>query len=242
MLRLAVLELPAVWNDRAGVLARVDDRLTQGPEIDLVLLPETAFTGYVSSRGSFDLRRFAEPLDGPTIVAVSELARKHRTCLVAPLVLREEGREGPLYFNAMVAVGKTGERIALYRKRHPWFPEAWATAGTSEPPVFEVEGVKVTIGICYDVHFLADDAGAALRASDLLLFPSAWVDEDDTKIPTLARLARQFSITVANANWAPGVVQLPGQGDSCILDPEGRIVSAVRPGESRADAVVERRR
>lgn len=223
----------------------VDEGLARGPETDLVLLPEAAFTGYVSPRGSFDLTRFAEPLDGPTMAAVSELARKHRTCLVAPLILREkvsEVSEGEAYFNAMVAVAKTGKQIAVYRKRHPWFPEEWATAGASEPPVFEVDGVKVTIGICFDIHFLADDASAALRASDVLLFPSAWVDEEDSKVPTLARLARAFSISIANANWAPGVVQVPGQGDSCILDPEGRIVSAVRAGESRADAVVERRR
>ncbi|AKV04505.1 5-aminopentanamidase [Labilithrix luteola] len=238
MLRVTVVELPAVWDDRLGVLALLDDELARGPSTDLVLLPEAAFTGYVSPRGSFDLRRFAEPLDGPTIGAVSELARKHRTSIVAPLVLRE----GAACFNAMAVVDERGATVAVYRKRHPWFPERWATAGTTEPPMFEVQGVRVTMGICFDVHFLADDATDALRGSDLLLFPSAWVDEEDTKIPTLARLARRFEISIANANWAPGVVQLPGQGDSCILDPEGRIVSAVRAGETRADAVVERRR
>ena len=74
--------------------------------------------------------------------------------------------------------------------------------------------------------------------ADLLVFSSAWVDEEATRVPLLASLARQFDLAVANANWGPGVVVVPGQGDSCILDRRGRPLATVAPGDRRADAVV----
>ena len=232
VLRVSVLELPARWNDLRGGLADVD-ALLAGRATDLAIVPEMAFTGYVSPRGNFDLRRFAEPLDGPTIDASVALARKHDTHLVVPLVLVE----GERFFNTSIVVNGTGI-VASYRKRHPWVPEQWATAGHEAPPLFSVAGHTITLGICYDAHFLPHDAHDALVRAELLVFTSAWVDEEDSRAPLLASLARQFGLAVANANWAPGVVVVAGQGGSCILDRHGHALARVAAGDRRADATL----
>ncbi len=232
VLRVTVLELPARWNDVRGALAEVDTLLA-GRVTDLAIVPEMAFTGYVSPRGDFDLRRFAEPLDGPTIIAAVTLAQKHATHLVVPLVLAE----GESFYNAAVVVNGSGV-VVSYRKRHPWIPEQWATEGRAPPPLFALVGRTVTLGICYDAHFLPYDAHDALVRADLLVFTSAWVDEEDSRPPLLASLARQFGLAVANANWAPGVVVVPGQGGSCILDRHGDTLARVEPGARRADATI----
>ena len=70
-------------------------------------------------------------------------------------------------------------------------------------------------------------------AVDLLLFPSAWVERPDSRHERLASLARAAGITIANANWAQGVVRVPGQGGSCIVAPDGAIAVA---NASRLDA------
>src|SRR3981081_830824 len=44
---------------------------------DVVVLPELAISGYVFADQA-EARRLAEPLDGATVAAWSELARKHR--------------------------------------------------------------------------------------------------------------------------------------------------------------------
>ena len=248
MLRVTVIELPASWADPGAALAAVDAELGRGPETDLVLLPEASLTGYVSAGGDFDLTRFAEPIEGPTARAIADLARRYRTNVVAPLVLAEDGA----FFNAMVAFDRHGKPIFTYRKRHPWFPETWATAGTEPAPIADIDGMRVTIAICFDVHFLAEEATASLDAADLLLFPSAWVEENDSRPAMLSALARRHRIAVANANWAPGVVRLEGQGTSCILGPAGDTLACVAPVAQsrtsappgvgrlgRADAVVE---
>jgi predicted amidohydrolase len=237
VLRVTVLELPATWGNPQAALRAVSSELERGAATDLVLLPEASLTGYVSDTGAFDLTAFAEPLDGPTARAAAALARRHRVHLVAPLVLAEDGR----HYNAMVAFDRDGELVFAYRKRHPWFPETWAAAGESAAPTVEIEGTRVTIAVCFDVHFLAEDAADALDAADLLLFPSAWVEEEDSRPSMLAALACRHGLAIANANWGPGVVNIAGQGGSSILDATGHVLAratSTSPRVMRADAVV----
>ena len=234
MLRVTVLELPASWGDPEAALALVSRELERGPATDLVLLPEASLTGYVSPAGSFDLAPFAEPIDGPTALATAALARRHRLNVVAPLVLAEDHRS----YNAMVAFDRHGEPIFTYRKRHPWFPETWAAAGELAAPIVEIDGTRVTIAVCFDVHFLEEDAADALDASDLLLFPSAWVEEEDSRPTMLAALTRRHRIAIANANWGPGAVRIAGQGGSSILDHRGETLASTSRRVMRADAIV----
>lgn len=237
VLRVAVVEMPATWGEPERALERLAAALAEGPPADVVLLPEASLTGYVSPRLDFDLSRFAEPVDGPTAQALAALARAHGTHVVGPLVLAEDGA----CFNATVAFDPRGERAFVYKKRHPWMPERWATPGPDPHPLVRIGDLAVTVACCFDVHFLEDEARETLDAADLLLFPSAWVEEDeDTRLPRLAEIARAHGTAVAAANWAPGVVEVPGQGSSAILDARGAIVARVPPGGVRADAIVRR--
>lgn len=236
MVRLTVLELPATWGEPRRVLADVDHLLAAGPATDLVLLPEQSLSGYVSRAGNFDLTPFAEPIGGPTHLAVAALARRHGATMVAPLVLRE----GTACSNAMIACDRAGELVLVYRKRHPWYPELWATPGGEPAPVVTVAGARVTIAICFDLHFLEEDAASALEASDLLLFPSAWVAEDDERSVQLAALARRHRVAIANANWAPGEVTIAGQGSSSIVGPRGELLARVEAPRDARRRVMKR--
>jgi predicted amidohydrolase len=230
-LHVAALELPARWNEPASALDQTRRLLASGPAPDLVLLPEVALTGYVSPRRDFDLRPFAEPLAGPTSGALAAIAREARCHLAGPLVEQDGGRT----FNAIVVFDSEGRRVAHYRKRHPWYPETWATPGDAPPPVFEVRGSRVTLAVCFDIQFAAADAAAELRSADVLLFPSAWVERPDGRGALLAGLARRFDVAVVNANWGEGSPRVPGQGGSRIVARSGETLALARePG--RIDA------
>lgn len=112
MTRVTLLELPACFDDAPGQLARVDAWLSQAPAGELVLLPELSLTGYVSPGLDFDVSRFAEPVDGPTVQALAALAKKHRCTLVGPLVESWMGQ----YFNALVGLDARGERWLHYQE------------------------------------------------------------------------------------------------------------------------------
>lgn len=231
-MRVSVIELPATWGEAQPALELVDRVLTEGPATDLALLPEMSLRGYVSTAIEFDLTSFAEPIDGPTALALAALARKHSTHVVGPLVLAEGGA----LFNATIGFAPDGSRFLLYKKRNPWIPEEWATAGADPYPLFTLGGVKITVACCYDLHFLAREAKETLDAADLLLFPSAWVEERDSRPRRLAALARTYRIAVAAANWGPGILHVKGQGGSMILDARGEVLARVEPGAVRADA------
>jgi len=224
-MRVTVLELPATWGEPARVLDAVDARLAEGAATDLVVLPEASIHGYVSPEHDFDLTRFAEPIDGATAERCAAIAVARSVHLVAPLVLREGGA----IYNAMACFDPRGELAFVYRKRHPWIPETWATPGPLPPPVIEVAGCMLTIAVCYDLHFLVDDAAPELEAADLLVFPSAWVERPDSRPARLAALARRFEVHVANANWGAGVVRVPGQGGSCIIGSDGALLARAAP-------------
>jgi predicted amidohydrolase len=227
--RVALLELPARWNAADAAFADVE-RLLDAAPCDLALLPEAALTGYVSPRGDFDLRPFAEPLDGPTAARLAEIAARRRVHLVGPLIERANGA----FYNSVVGFAPNGERFLHYRKRHPWIPETWATPGDLPYPLVEIDGLRVTLAICYDIHFFA--AEGPVSEAELLLFPSAWVEEDGDSRPGLFwELDERFDIAVANANWGFGVPSLPGQGDSGF----GPGVSAKSwPCAGRVDALI----
>jgi predicted amidohydrolase len=220
-MRVTVLELAARWGAPGPALDEVEARLALGAPAELVLLPEASLCGYVSPEGDFDLAPFAEPIDGPTAQRCAAIARARHIHLVAPLVLRE----GASLYNAMTCFDPEGELRFVYRKRHPWIPETWATPGSTPPPVVELGGHRVTIATCYDLHFLEEDAAAELTAASLLLFPSAWVERPDLRASRLCLLAQRFGLHIANANWAPGAVHVDGQGGSCFISPAGVVIA-----------------
>src|SRR5262245_2952298 len=105
-------------------------------------------TVYVSPRGDFDLAKFAEPIDGATALAMSGRAKERRIHLGWPLV----ERGGSQAFNTYCVSAPDGSLLVRYRKRHPWYPEAWATPGIAPHPVFSIKDVRVMLAICFDVH------------------------------------------------------------------------------------------
>ena len=214
-MRVTVLELPARFGAVEEQLAAVEAALSKKAAGDLVLLPEAALTGYLP-----DPSAFAEPRGGATELRLAELCRRFKTLLVGPLI----EREGDRVFNAVVGPG------LYYRKRNPWYLEAWATAGAEAAPVVTVSGLRVTVCICFDVHFLEG------VEADVLLFPSAWVDDDgDARATLLPELARRFNVAVVNANWGVGSPRVPGQGGSMVVAKDGRVLARCRGKTKRLD-------
>lgn len=223
-LRVAALETEHVFGDAEGALSRLDEELSRIEDVDLVLLSECSLTGYVSQYGDFDLSRFAEPLDGPTTAELSQLALDHRIALASSFV----ERDGDDFYNAVVVHDAQGDRIAHYRKRHPWVPEVWATPGDRPLPLFDVRGVTLTIAVCFDVHFLEEESALELDQAEVLLFPSAWVNGPgprDRRAAILPPLAKHHDLWIVNANWGRSLPRIAGQGCSKIVAPHGEVVA-----------------
>jgi 5-aminopentanamidase len=217
MIRVACLELAAAFGNPTQQLEMVSAELSKRPPCDLVVLPECALTGYVSPTFDFDLRPFAEPSRGHTYQTLSQIAAREKVALVGGFVEQSDDH----FFNLTVGFSSEGAELFRYRKRHPWYPETWATASPASIPLFQLNDMTLSCAVCFDVHFLANDSSEQLHAADALLFPSAWVDDEDTRGVLLREVATTFHLAIVNANWGVGQPALRGQGDSMVLSARG---------------------
>jgi predicted amidohydrolase len=151
-------------------------------------------------------------------------------------VERAEGRT----YNTMMALAPDGRVLAAYRKRHPWYVETWASPGEASIAFASIAGATCAIAICFDLHFLANESARELAAADVLLFPSAWVEEIDSRPALLADLALRFEVAIVNANWGHGVPAVRGQGGSCVVGDGGRTIARAPRGRGphRVDATL----
>jgi len=157
--------------------------------------------------------------------ALCALARSRKTALLAPLIEREGNR----CYNTALFIDEAGAVLARYRKRHPWLPETWATPRRSRPPLIRWRGLMLTIAICFDINFIVEDAARELALADVLLFPSAWTEDEDSRPQLLPEVARATGCTIINANWGAGSPRVPGQGGSMMVSGEGEIVARGGP-------------
>jgi len=230
-LKVGILELPAVFGQVARMLALVEQCLARGAgRFDVLVLPEASITGYLAvtpqgvdeTRSPADYAEDSVGTEQPQLRELRRMARKHGVALVAPHIERANGA----VYNTQIALDADGALVHRYRKRHPWYPETWATPGAEPFPVFDWLGVPSSLAICFDAHFLADEAGDALRRAQALFFSSAWVDDGavDLRDALLSSVAQEQAIWVVNANWGPGEIRVRGQGGSRVLSPTGQRV------------------
>jgi predicted amidohydrolase len=197
---------------------------------ELVVLPELAISGYVVDAEVLD--EVAEPLDGPTLAAVSALAGE-REGLVAYGFCERVGAE---FFNTVVVVNGEGPQLH-YRKLHLFDREKDAySQGDLGLPVADTAFGRIGVCICYDLRFVEVLRTMSLRGAELVLAPAAWVAGFDRIVPA-AGATRHVDGVIAQANLdqvavvavsqvAGGAHGAPGTlGGSVAVDAYGEVLA-----------------
>ena len=173
------------------VLTRSRAALSAGA--DLVVLPELAISGYVVDPE--EVARLAEPLDGPSVAAVTALAREHAGLIAVGMC----ERDGDAFFNTVVVVDGSGP-VLHYRKLHLFDAEQVAyTPGDLGLPVAQTPHGVLGVCICYDLRFVEVLRTLSLRGAELVLAPAAWVGGFDSSVPQLGA-TRHVEGVIAQAN------------------------------------------
>ncbi|SCV74034.1 BQ2448_6466 [Microbotryum intermedium] len=195
-LRVGCLQLSPVFKDVEASIALADAHLSALPkgQLDLLVLPEMALTGYCFDSRS-DIEPFLEfPDAGPTFRWASSTAIR-LGCYV--LVGVPERRSSSDASNSLLIVTPQGELSAIYRKHFLYeTDERWATEGKAFqtyvlpfPPSSPHQGQDFIIcpSICMDLNpkgFIApfdafELATFALeRNVDLVICAMNWLDSD----------------------------------------------------------------
>ena len=227
-MRVAGIQHDVVWEDRDATLARLGPQLraAAGAGARLVVLTEMFATGF-----SMEPERVAEPEGGPSTEFLRAQAAGLGLWLAASVPVRPGDGGRPV--NRLLLAGPGGE-LHHYDKIHPFTysgeHEHYA-AGTRRLTV-DVEGVRVTPFVCYDLRF-ADEFWAEAPGTDCYVVVANW---------PAARRAHWQALLVAraieNQAYVVGVNRvgegggLHYAGDSRIVDPLGEVLSAGAGGET----------
>ncbi|TXK17464.1 NAD+ synthase [Homoserinibacter sp. GY 40078] len=242
-LRLALAQSNPVVGDLPGnaalIVAAAREAHLAGA--DLLATGEMALTGYpiedLAAQPSF-LRASAD--------AVPELARQLQEEGLGELVVVVGHADGPFEprllgtSNAPTAIAQNcasvlhrGEVVARYAKHHlpnySVFDEYRVFIPGDELLVLRMRGADVALIICEDLWRDGGPVGRVLDAeAGLLLVINASPferDKDEVRLPLVTRRATETSTIVAYVNIVGGQDDLVFDGDSVVVDEDGRILA-----------------
>lgn len=227
-LTLALWQCPYPANT-FDALARLDSTAAQARAkgADLLVCPEMSLTGY--QIGAQRASELAEPADGPLSQAVAAIAQRHGVAIVYGYP--EHNAEGKPY-NAVQCIAADGQRLANYRKTHLFgdIDHAQFSAGPQAPAVFEWNGWRLGLLICYDIEFPEPARMLALQGADAVLVPTAnMIEFDEVQRVLLPARALENRVFVAYANACGVEAGTTYGGLSLVCGPEGALLAhAVR--------------
>ncbi len=147
---------------------KIIEKYLEGVNADLIVLPELSLTGYLFLSREEVLSLSETISKGPSIGRFKEIAKKNNLHIVAGFLERDGNR----LYNSAILVYPNGE-IGVYRKVHLFFEEKlFFEPGNLGFPVFEVNGVKVGIMVCFDWVFPEAARSLALGGAEIIAHPA----------------------------------------------------------------------
>ncbi|WP_131738410.1 carbon-nitrogen family hydrolase [Actinomadura roseirufa] len=203
---------------------RVAAMVADAAGADLVVLPELWLPGYFAF-GSYP--EFAEPLDGDTVTAAREWARRLGCHLHMGSVL-ERARDGRLY-NTAVLIGPDGEIAHTYRKIHVFgYRSREAELLTPGDRVATVPTDLGRLGTttCYDLRFPELYRALADQGAESVVVCSAWplVRLAHWRLFTSVRAVEEQVVLIACNAVGEQAGSGPLGGHSRVVDPWGEVL------------------
>jgi predicted amidohydrolase len=213
--------------NRAKSIEAAREAFARGAQV--VVLPELIVPGYGWRRDV--LESGAEPIDGETVSAWTELAREAGGYIAGGLA----ERNGDSLYNAAVLVGPEG-LVLHYRKLHLFAGEKRVfTPGNLGLPVARTPLGVIGVCVCYDLRFVETLRVLALRGAELVCVPTAWVPGFDAERWDADGYCPQARSTLVQANLDQVFVACASQagahgefeflGSSIVADPRGRCLA-----------------
>ena len=165
-MRLAAIQHDIVWNDRSENFRRLAPQVAAAAAggAQLVLLTETFSTGFV-----VDDPALGEPEGGPSAQFLQEMADRHGVWVggTCPEVPSSGDPADTRPANSFVLAGPDGT-VHRYHKIHPFTfgGEHHRFRPGDRHVQVEIEGVRISLFVCYDLRF-ADEFGGLASTTDL---------------------------------------------------------------------------
>jgi predicted amidohydrolase len=153
-----------ISNNLNGMVKWIKSSKNQGA--DIICFPEMNISGYSNHR---DINLAAEPVPGPVSRHLLNLAKCEKIVILAGMVERDE--KDRLFASHLVV--KHDGFVGVYRKLHISPPERAVLTPGNKIPLFDINGVKFGIQLCYDAHFPELSTRMAIKGADIIFIPHA---------------------------------------------------------------------
>jgi deaminated glutathione amidase len=195
----------------------------------------------------------AETLEGPTVSALREVARK-RAIFVLGGSIAEKVDDPRKTANTSVLVGDDGALLASYRKIHLFdvnIPDGarYAESETVEPgrePVLVPTALgRVGLTVCYDLRFPELYRRLSEQGAELLCIPAAFTlftGKDHWEVLLRARAIENLAYVLAPAQVGRHSANRLTFGNAMVIDPWGVVLARCPDGEGVCVAPVKRER
>ncbi|MFC4388621.1 carbon-nitrogen family hydrolase [Gracilibacillus marinus] len=219
--------------NKAKIIDWMETELVQ--DVDTVVLPEMWNAGYALDQ----LEEYADK-DGRDIVPfLKNLAKQHDKHIIAGSIANK--REDGIY-NTSYIITKQGELIHQYDKMHlvPMLDEhVFLQAGKEKGKIFELDGMKIGVVICYDLRFPELMRSLALLGAEVIIVVAQWPTSRRVHwhyLQYARAIENQCYIISANSSGECNGTQFAGE--SYVIEPTGKLVTE-GPKEKEATIIAE---
>lgn len=252
MLQLVAIQLQST-PDLAANLASVEQELQRWHSSEqrkssadmptLVVLPEcfACFSGIDGEAlaACETLGDFTAPIQAYLV----KLAQRYRIWIAAG-TMATYSTDPQRYYASLPVISPAGNLVADYQKIHLFdvdvqdktaqYRESAYTLAGKRIVVFDLEGIKVGLAVCYDIRFPGLFAALRDQGAQVVVLPSAFtIPTGQAHWHTLirARAIENQIYMVAAAQSGQNHQQRMSYGHSMIVDPWGDIVSELTAGQ-----------
>jgi len=213
-------------------LRLIDEAAARG--VQILCLQELFYGPYFAAEQDPRWYQFTEKVpDGPTLLLMQEIAKKHAMVMVVPVY--EEEAKG-VYYNTAAVFDADGSYVGKYRKNHipHCLPAFWEKfyfkPGNLGYPVFKTRYATIGVYICYDRHFPEGGRMLGLHGAEIVFVPSATTSGHSDNLwkieQTAMAIANGYFVGTNNrvgreAPWNFGEFY----GSSYFCNPYGEILS-----------------
>jgi predicted amidohydrolase len=184
-----------------------------------ILLTEMFSTGFVVDRSDI-----GEPEGGPSSQFLSKMATQHNVWIGGSCP--EVTSDDPRPFNSFVLVSPQGKQHR-YHKIHPFTyggEDTYFRPG-NEFVTVDVDGIRVTLFVCYDLRF-ADEFWKTAASTDVYLVPGNWpASRREHWMALLRARAIENQAFVIGCNRIGTGGGLNYAGDSRVINPLGEVIA-----------------
>lgn len=212
--------------------------------VEIICFPEVFLTPFFPATLTQEYESFFLELPHPVTDPLFALAREKRMAMIFPFA----ERCGKSFYNSASVVDSEGHHVGTYRKTHiPAVLPSKLAGGTGSYEkfyfspgeallVFEVQGVRFGIQICYDRKFPEGSRALALDGAEIIFMPICAATYGETKLrantwelPLQAR-AYENGVFVVAVNRGGDEHGRQHIGKSMIINPVGAEIMALAKG------------